>query len=447
MHEAKQTSEDLAGKRKNETSLNSGKKNTNIIVPSPDIQLIDEFSLESPSDQHTALLTDPRLSHPTSTEQRARVLTRLQKNFGNAYVQRIVNPKPESNDLKSNIIQLQGGDISKEVKFSKSKEIPIGHPLPALPIIFKSFKFGGEFTGSATPPGAKEGAKVGMQTTGVHHGVQGELETMWDKKATDFGEVTVQSKGEADVTTESANASLLLLGGSLDGKSIGLKFNIISVDWETSDISIATAEVPIGIPLEKGKTTMADGTTLSYELKMTLAYVFEPDKKRIAKWIGKQCAKYATADLAIAGAFVAGGILTIAAALVNISKRDEAREWTDEAIKLMNRYAGVFEAVLKGSDWSVDQEFLFQAEKDAQTFIKSAASPPEAIREEAKKRSFRGAAFNAGWPMIKALILQRYVDDSWIEYEGSQGYRLLERVLDTVDESDLDIKPGEKSWY
>lgn len=87
--DGEETLEAIAGKKRNETSLKSGKNDTNIIAPSPDIQLIDELIQESPPDQNTALLKDPRLSLPPNTEQRAREMTPLQQQYGNKYVQRI----------------------------------------------------------------------------------------------------------------------------------------------------------------------------------------------------------------------------------------------------------------------------------------------------------------------------------------------------------------------
>lgn len=52
--------------------------------------LLGDSAMELPVERHTALLGDPRFSHPANAVQKARLLSELQRRYGNNYVQEVV---------------------------------------------------------------------------------------------------------------------------------------------------------------------------------------------------------------------------------------------------------------------------------------------------------------------------------------------------------------------
>ena len=70
------------GKKARESALEKLKARDEM----PEANAMDVSSLES----HAALLSDAWLSRPANTEQKARIVSQLQQNYGNAYVQRVV---------------------------------------------------------------------------------------------------------------------------------------------------------------------------------------------------------------------------------------------------------------------------------------------------------------------------------------------------------------------
>ncbi len=59
-------------------------------VSSQALGYLGEGSLEPIMETYVDLLTDPRLSHPASAPQKGRIVSQLQRRFGNFYVQRVV---------------------------------------------------------------------------------------------------------------------------------------------------------------------------------------------------------------------------------------------------------------------------------------------------------------------------------------------------------------------
>jgi len=74
---------DAAGRRKGPDSVSDNLKQ---VRDAPEAKDLNEI----PLDEHAALLTDARLSHPANTEQKTLILTGLQQSHGNAYVQRLL---------------------------------------------------------------------------------------------------------------------------------------------------------------------------------------------------------------------------------------------------------------------------------------------------------------------------------------------------------------------
>ena len=315
--------------------------------------------------RHRAMLDDPRFSPQSGSNHQMQIMTHLQNRYGNKYVQRLVKDRSKPVAPRGDVIQRQGGGPVKEAKTGLSVSVDVKKPIGGLPIMLQQITAGGEISGSVAQKGDSDSAKVSMSQSSL--GV--ELEKNWMQLGTEeAGNISFTSKGEAEVKSDGAEVSLTAVTGRFGNISVGLKLVVFNVDWNTSKIDIAEVHAPVSAFVISGSKTLADGSTISYEAKYTLTFEFSIDYAKAARWIAKAFSKVASSEVALAGAFVAGGIVTIGAALVNIAHRDEAREWTDEAIRLINLYAGVFDAVLQGADWSVDQAFLYQAEKDAMAF-------------------------------------------------------------------------------
>lgn len=85
--------------------------------------LLESMSADSSQatfQRHAALLGDGRLSHPANTVQRARLVQHLQRDYGNAYVQRLVRYVSRSTDdgqgnsfLGSGLVQAAEGEESR----------------------------------------------------------------------------------------------------------------------------------------------------------------------------------------------------------------------------------------------------------------------------------------------------------------------------------------------
>ncbi len=369
---------------------------------------------------------------------RQQAVLQLQRQHGNAFVQRLLASRATPRRAPAQLVQRQVGGFTpgKGVKFSpKEKEIKFDRPIPGVPITFAAIKIGGEGSYSVVQEGAEESVQVGV--TGRDHGagVYGEVTKEWEKYSSPFGDVTVQSKAEADVTTKGGQIGLLLVGVKTKHASIGLKFNLLSYDVEKSELEFPNVAIPVDIIPVTGKTTAPDGTKISYELKATITFVFKPDWVRIGKWIGQQFAKAAAAELAVAGSMVMAGIATLAAAYVTASLGSEVSERVERAIKLTNEFCAAYEATMKGSGGAkATSEFGQKGAATAQCLIKKANLPPEAFHEAAKKRNLRSEAFAVGWPQVKQMILQDYRNEHdiewWVYGEKGPGYKLLKRLLD-----------------
>lgn len=55
-------------------------------------ELLGAAAVDPPIDRHSALLGDPRLSHPANAIQRARIAREIQSSYGNGYFQKMVGP-------------------------------------------------------------------------------------------------------------------------------------------------------------------------------------------------------------------------------------------------------------------------------------------------------------------------------------------------------------------
>ena len=57
----------------------------------PFVSLVGESVMDLPEDRHAALLGDPRLQHRANAVQRARLVSGIQRSYGNWHLQRVLN--------------------------------------------------------------------------------------------------------------------------------------------------------------------------------------------------------------------------------------------------------------------------------------------------------------------------------------------------------------------
>jgi hypothetical protein len=432
--EGEELLEGIAGNRKNETSLKSGKNDTNIIARSPDIQHIEELIIESPPDQNTALLKDPRLSLPPNTEQKTRVQNQLQRNLGNAYVQRTVAPRPAQVSPSPGIIQLQGGGPAKEVKTGLSTSVPVNKSVPGLPFKLQEISASGEIAGTVAEKGASESAKVSMGTTHLGY----ELEKKWVEVAKEgVGKISVSSKGEAQITKDGADVGVTVATAKFGKVAVGLKIVVFNVDWKTSKIDIGEIHAPVSPMILSGQTKTADGTTFSYEAKYTLTFEFSVDYAKVAKWLARTFSKAITGEALVAGSFIVGGVITLAAAYANIAAKYETQKLANEAIKITNEFCAAYAATMTGGEPNTKSQFGQQGAAAARSAIKASGKPPEAVFEAAKGRNLRDEAFAIAWPKVKETIMNAYREEHPLEtfFYGEKAGKELQWILEAGEEN------------
>jgi len=106
-----------------------------IQVSSQELGYLGEGSLERTVLNHAALLTDPRLSHPTSVRQKLSIANRLQQSFGNLYVQRVVECV-NGGTVLSHVIQLTPEDdilTVLETRYTPERRGELRHVFRCVP--------------------------------------------------------------------------------------------------------------------------------------------------------------------------------------------------------------------------------------------------------------------------------------------------------------------------
>lgn len=122
MHQAKKVPEISEETKRKHTIRKPERTDGDPRVSSQELGYLEDASMEPTVENRAALLTDPRLSHPTNTWQKVRMLNQLQQHYGNAYVQEIVDCIQYKNDEKlseeeppDGITHLSSDEMVKEV--------------------------------------------------------------------------------------------------------------------------------------------------------------------------------------------------------------------------------------------------------------------------------------------------------------------------------------------
>lgn len=147
MQETKTVSEISEATKRKHTLRNPVRKDTDIPGASQELGYLEEGSLEPTVENHAALLADPRLSHTANAGQKARMVTQLQRQYGNAYVQRIIGQirddpdriKKDEDAVKEEIEE--SGEVVSEIAANKGA----GQPMDPNTLLEAQTFFGEDF--------------------------------------------------------------------------------------------------------------------------------------------------------------------------------------------------------------------------------------------------------------------------------------------------------------
>jgi hypothetical protein len=391
---------------------------------------------------------------------RVRTLGRLQRHLGNAAVarqlassrggaprsapaqtaRRLVTATPPATATLQRQPAGVGQKAKKHTVRFPAKEGKVNWAIGKLPIKVSKVVVSGQAiveeevadSAAASPTQARSGGVASPGRAGLRH----EVDQKWAEwQDTALGSVSVNSKATGELTTKGGEVGLELLGLKFDPATVTLRFRLIRYDKDKTDLELATTSLLVRVAAVTGKGAF-QGTPYKYELQPTFEFILAVDKTRVAAWLAEQFAKTAAAELAIALGFVAIGVSTIAAGIVTASLGGEIRERVEKAIKFTNQYCAAYEAALQGRpSEAVFSIWGAKGFQTAQVAVEATKVPKDVFFAEAKKRNLRGEAFAAGWPLVKAAMLDDYRADHDIEWavygERGPGYKVLKQILDS----------------
>lgn len=90
MQQTKRVSEVSSEMKRKHSIRNPVRTDSDIQVSSQELSYLGEGGMEAIMENHVALLTDPRLSHPSNEGQKALIVNQLQRTHGNQAVQRLI---------------------------------------------------------------------------------------------------------------------------------------------------------------------------------------------------------------------------------------------------------------------------------------------------------------------------------------------------------------------
>lgn len=375
------------------------------------------------------------------TAARQQTVLQLQRQRGNAYVQRLLRQD-------ANVVQRATG-VGETHSFKPPiKKWPVEKQLGKLPIKLKEVAVGADITVSSTSDKSADtqvkGGAVGVPGKEGGIGIQGEVEKTWDSKIeTALGNIEFKSKGAAEVTTAGAKIGGELLTAALGSASVSFKIDVLKYDKEKSEFEFATAAIEAAYEVYKYETTLSDGTSCSVVVKPTLEFVFEPDYVAIAQWMAERYAQSAAAAIGGIGlGMIAAGFSTLAAAYVNMGLGKEISGRIEDAYKDGKEFAQAYQSAVRGEEVTINRNGGMLGMKAGDAVVKKAVeqdkvAPIEAFQQEARKRPLSEEAWNAGWPIIKQKALEAYREEHWFEWtvygEDGPGYRTMVRLLEGFD--------------
>ncbi|NDJ85357.1 MAG: hypothetical protein GYB66_05690 [Chloroflexi bacterium] len=367
-----------------------------------------------------------------SPAARHRSVTSLQRSIGNRAVRRMLSPP-------ANVVQRAAMPTGeKHTIKGLSEEFDINKPIGRLPFELKSVTIEGGVEYEIISPDQPESdteARGGAVSGPDAAGVQGEVTKKWKEWGSKGDQVTLSSKGEAELTTDGGKLGVTILGLETKHTDSAIKFTLIDWDAEKSEISLVETDLEFALQDKSDQYTTPDGRIIVMKFFAKAILTIDIDEKRVGRWIGQRFLQLAASEVALAGAFVAGGVMTLAAAWVTMGLGKEVAAMVDEAVMLTDDYCASYAAVFSPTPMYVGStDWGAQGWAAGWQFFAKTNAPPEAIREAARKRNLHSEAFAVAWPKVKDMMYKRYREKHYIEWwvygEKGPGYRDLKRLLE-----------------
>ena len=186
----------------------------------PDDLLGRDFSLGT-FEHHAQLLSDPRMSHPTGATEKAGIFRRLQRDYGNRYVQRLINhiSRKQEESVQTKLTVGPAGDKYEQEADSVAKQVismtgpsvqkeggPAEEELQMKPLVQRQVPL----EGGEVDLGVEQSIQ---QAQGGGQALPDSLRTSMEGAfGADFGRVRVHTGTESDALNESLNARAFTTG-------------------------------------------------------------------------------------------------------------------------------------------------------------------------------------------------------------------------------------------
>jgi hypothetical protein len=329
------------------------------------------------------------------------------------------------------------------------------------PVTFQSIAVTGQVSGEIADPGSsgtmgrngepapsRDQVRIGStsegrRTTGGHgdpnsasRGIQAEYQHSFQQFTDRWGdEITPQFTTGGQLSTSGGE---LGFGFNLQGQvfSAGLNFTLVGGEWSEGNVYWMRLSIPFRV--RKSWSTRISGAEAQVQFTGTITLNFQPNYRRLRTWIGERFAQMATAEVATAAGFIAGGAATIAAAVYTISLGDEIAVKARHAQDNLRDYCRSYQNVMRGRE-PIASEGGRRGAADALRRINVSRVPQQALAEAAQRRDLFQEAFNHVWPRMR----QQIIDDYWREHYverfltgregmGSGGFSTFIRTVDAA---------------
>jgi hypothetical protein len=289
------------------------------------------------------------------------------------------------------------------------------------------------------PPAAVTAGTVGAPGEA---GVQAEVKKELDGGLTNFKPAI---KGGYEVTGKNVKVEVGLeyetKWGAITFTTCPISFKLIK--WEagkTPEFAVATASLAAAIPF---KEWTSGNTKYKLEVQGKFELEAKPDLVELGKYVAENAAKMLAAEFLITAGLIAGGVLTIGAALYQISKSDEYTQRTEPEVKKCRAYCAGYAAAMRGQAAPAGEgaaEGVAAGKARLKAMESGLAVPEGAVAEGAKNFDFYTQAWNKAWPQVKQRMIDSYWEEHYVEKaltggtgQGNGGFKTFKMLLDGWD--------------
>ncbi|MEO6777811.1 MAG: DUF4157 domain-containing protein [Kofleriaceae bacterium] len=325
-------------------------------------------------------------------------------------------------------------DVTYEAGSEGSAAGPQASPSPTAP---SESKDSYDQKHGAAPASATAGAAASKEEIGI----QGEVKKQLDGGFTNF---KPSLKGGYTISNKNVNVEVGLeyetKWGPVTIGTAPLTFKFIK--WEAGKLpeyAVAGMSVSATIPF-----TEWESHGKHYQLACQGKFEVEakPDPLEIGKWVAEHAAELLTAEVLVPTAFIAGGLLTIGAALWQIAKSDELTERTEPEVRKCRAFCVAYQQAMRGEPMVGGEgaaEGYAAGEAHRKDVENTVATPEGGVAEAAKSHDIYADAWNKAWPQVRARMEASYWEEHYIEKalygpEGTGGgFHVLKMLLDGWD--------------